>query len=97
MSQSAWSHPGEGIVQDGAAAPVATEVAGLIDVIDVIGIAAQEKRPEIVLHGRNDGEGTLGERRTAQAVQPRLARLDFDDHKPDTVRRRADRLDIGNP
>ena len=87
---------GHRVVQDRPRAPVGADVRGLPDVLDSVGVLADEERAEVLLDGGDDGERTLGEGGAAEAVESGLVGLDLDDHEPDAVGRGADRLDVGN-
>jgi hypothetical protein len=82
---------GQGVVQDRAAAPVRTHVGRLVDILDIVRVAADEERLQILLDGRDDGQRALGERGASEAVELGLVGLDLDDHEPYSLRRRADR------
>jgi hypothetical protein len=87
---------GHGVVEDRPAAPVGADIRRLPDVLDVVRVAADEERPQVVLDRGHDRERALRERRAPDAPETRVARLDLHDHEPDAVRGRADRPDVGD-
>ena len=79
------------VVEHRPAAPVRRHVRRLVDVLDVVGVAADEERLEVLLDRGHDRQRPLRKRRAAQPVQSWLARLDLDDDQADAIRRGADR------
>ena len=77
-------------------APVRAHVARLPDVLDLVDVAADEERLEVLVDRRLHDERALRERRAAPADEARLGRLDLHDHEADAVRRRQDRLDVAD-
>ena len=88
---------GQRVVQHRPAAPVGADVGRLIDVFDVVRVAADQERLEVLLDRGDDRQRPLGERGAAQPVQARLAGLDFDDDQANAVGRGADRFDSRDP
>src|SRR5262249_14111614 len=76
--------------------PVGADVARLPDVLDLVAIAADPERLQVLLDRGLDREGALGERGAAPAVEPGLARLHPDHHEADAVGRGQDRPDVAD-
>ena len=74
--------------------PIRTHITRLPDVLDFIDVALDQKRLEIILKGRLDGQGTLRKCRAAPADEACLGRFDLRDNQPDMIRRREDRFDV---
>ena len=89
-------HAAHRVEQHRAVAPVGADVGGLPDVLDLVDVAADEERLQVLLDGRLHDVGALRERGAAQAVEARLARLHLHHHQPDAVGRREDRLDVAD-
>ena len=89
--------PGQRVVQHRSAPPVGREVGGLEDVLDIVHIAADHERFEVLLDRRDHRLRPLGKGRAADAIEPRLGRFDLDDHQPDAIRRGQNHLHIANP
>ena len=96
MSQSAMSTPLMALKSTRPVAPVRADVGGLPDVLDLVGVAADEERLQVLLDGGLDDQRALGEGGAAEAVQARLAGHDLDDDEADAVGRGEDRLDVGD-
>ncbi len=77
-------------------APVRAHVARLPDVFNLVHVAADEERLQVVVERGLDDERTLRERRAAPADETRLGRFDLHDDEPNAVRRRQDRLDVAD-
>src|SRR5439155_14925928 len=77
-------------------APVRADIARLPDVLDLIDVAPDQKRPEVLLDGRLHDQRALRERGAPPADEARLRRVDLDDDQPDPIRRRENRLDIAD-
>jgi hypothetical protein len=60
---------GNGIVEHGTVAPIAVDHAHLPDLFNAVDIAADEKGFEVFFNGGVHRFKSLGERRTAQAVE----------------------------
>ena len=67
------------VEQHRAVPPVRADVRRLPDVLDLVDVAADQERLQVLVDGRLHHAGALGERGTAQAVEARLARRDLDD------------------
>ena len=83
-------HAGERVVEHRPTAPVGADVGRLINVFDVVRIAPDQERLEILLDRRDHDQRALSEGRAAKAIQAGLARLDFHDDESDAIRRCAD-------
>ena len=66
------------------------------DVLDLRRILADQKRLQVFIDRRRHHPRPLRERRTAQAIQPRLVGRHLDHDQPNAGRRGQDRLDIGD-
>ena len=87
-------HAGDGIVDDGAAAPVGVLVHQLPQVGDVAHILADEQRTQIGLNEMLHGQVAVSEGGTAQTVQARLAGLHLHHHQIDALGGGADHFNI---
>ena len=86
----------QGVSKDGAVAPVGTDVGRLPDVLNVGDAAADEKRAEVVIDRRLDGERLPVVRGAAEAVEAGLGGLDLYDGEGVVVRLGQDRPDIAD-
>ncbi len=77
-------------------APVRAHVARLPDVLDLVDVAADEERLEVLVDRRLHDERALREGRAPPADEAGLGRLDLHDHEPDAIGRRQDRLDVAD-
>ena len=77
-------------------APVGADVARLPDVFDLVDVAADEERLQVLLERGLHDQRALRERRAAPADEARLGRLDLHDDEADAVRRGEDRLDVAD-
>ena len=84
------------VEQHRAVAPVPAHVARLPDVLDLVDVAADQERPQILVDRRFDDERALRERGTAPAHQAGLGGLHLHQHQPDPVGCGEDRLDVAD-
>ncbi len=77
-------------------APVRAHVARLPDVLDLVDVAPDEERLQVLLDRRLDDQRALGEGGAAPADQSRLGRLDLHHDQPDPVGRGQDGLDVAD-
>ena len=87
-------HTGDGIVDDGAAAPVGVLVHQLPQVGDVAHILADQQRTQIGLNEMLHGQVAVSEGGAAQTVQARLAGLHLHHHQIDALGGGADHFNI---
>src|SRR5208282_1210712 len=85
-----------GVKQNRAVAPVRADVGRLPDVLDLVDIAADQERLEVLVDRDLHRERALGECGTAQSIEARFRSHDLDDDQLDPVRRGHDRSDIGD-
>ena len=89
-------HTAHRVEEHRAVPPVRAHVGGLPDVLDLVDVPTQEERLEILVDRRLHDASPLGEGRTTQAVEARLARRDLDDDQADPIGSGEDRLDVGD-
>ena len=70
------------VVQHRPVPPIAAEPRRLRNVLDLRGVFADQKRPQIFIDGSGHDAGPLRERGAAQAIQARLAGRHFHDNQP---------------
>ena len=84
------------VEEHAAVPPVRAHVARLPDVLDLVDVAADQERLQILLDRGLHDQRALGEGRAAPADQPGLGRLDLHDDEADPVRRGEDGLDVAD-
>src|SRR5580692_739804 len=84
--------PAKRVVQHGAIAPVRAYKKRLPEVFDVVDILTHAEVGHVIVDGRHDHLGALGEGSTADAIQPGFRGLDFYDDQVRTLGGRADRF-----
>ena len=89
-------HAAHRVEQHAAVSPVRADVGRLPDIFDLVDVAPDEKRLEVLLDGGLHHQGALGEGGAAIADQARFARHDLHDDQSDPVRRGEDGLDVGD-
>ena len=87
-------HAGDGIVDDGAAAPVSVLVHQLPQVRDVAHILADQQRTQVGLNEMLHRQVAVSEGGAAQTVQARFAGLHLDNHQIDALRGGADHFNV---
>jgi len=88
--------PAQGVVQDGPVAPVGAGIGVLPHVLYIVDVPALGKRIEVFIDGSYDRQRPLIEGGASEAVQARLARLDFDYAEAYARRSGQDGLDVGD-
>ena len=78
-------HAGNGVVEDGAVAPIGANHGHLPDVLDAGGILAHEQGLHIGVHGMGHGQEPLGIGGAAEAVEPGLAGIHAHNHQRDAL------------
>jgi hypothetical protein len=86
--------PGKGVVLRGAVPPVAVLVHQVPEVFDILDRAPGQKGLEILLHQAFHHKVPVGEGSAAEAIEPRLARVDPDRSEIDALRGCANDPDV---
>jgi hypothetical protein len=88
--------PAHGVEQHRTVAPVRAHVGRLPDVLDLVDVAPDQERLQVLVERRLDDQRALGEGRAAPADQARLGRLDLHHDQPNPGGRGQDGLDVAD-